>query len=104
MIGTGDGFNNPFIGYQIEGEYLLIGRFERITRIERIIAVWRCCTGRQQHHSQKQHQCIVVHGPVSLLRSENPARNHHYRSQQGRRGAIQRQDFQLPATDEQVCH
>ena len=58
--------------------------------------------GRKQAHAQQQHQRVVVHRAIGLLRRQHAAHDHEHGAQQRGRRTIQRQDLQPPPADEQI--
>lgn len=58
--------------------------------------------GRNQHHPEQQHQRVVVDGAARALRRHYTRRDHQDCAWQGGSRTIQRQNFELAATDQNV--
>lgn len=58
--------------------------------------------GRDEHHREQEHDRIEVDRAISALGRHDAARDHQHSAKQSRRWTIQRQDFELPAADENV--
>src|SRR6266478_4148805 len=58
--------------------------------------------GRDEHHREQQHDGVVVYRAISALGRHDTSRNHQHCSKQSGGGAIQWQDFELSAANENV--
>jgi hypothetical protein len=58
--------------------------------------------GRDEHHREQEHDRVEVDRAISALGRHDAARDHQHSAKQSRRWTIQRQDFELPAADENV--
>lgn len=76
-----------------EVQHQFRGPFEKMREIK---------IGRDEHHAQQQYQRVVVDGAICPLRRHYTGRNHQYRAQQSGSGAIQRENLELAAADENV--
>ena len=74
-------------------QYNVSGPFEK-TRERKV--------GRHQHHREQEHDRVIVDSAIRTLRCHYPGGNHQHCTEQSRGGTIQRQNFELPAADENV--